>query len=154
MTWGCKEDRDKKGGSPNQTQWARGQAVEEVPVGHEWLTWRVRWHGMCGGQGIHLKGLKCQAESFFSRLKRAGILRVYKDGTTWKVVGTREFGGLRTTVLIITTQAEEGASCFGTPCQPPPQPKSRLGQILSYKWNWRPGTLQETVPTHTSQREA
>jgi hypothetical protein len=60
---------EEKGGSPSQTQWARGQAVEEVPVGHEWLAWMVMWHGMCGGQGIHLKGLKCQAESVFSRLK-------------------------------------------------------------------------------------
>lgn len=30
-----------------KTQWARGQAVEEVPVGHEWLAWRegyVAWN--------------------------------------------------------------------------------------------------------------
>lgn len=42
-------------------------------------------------------------------------------------------------------QAEELASCFGTPCQPPSQPKHRLDQSLSYKWHWRLGTLQDTV---------
>lgn len=93
MTWGCEEDRDKKGRSLSQTQWARGQAGEEVPVGHEWLAWRLRRRGMCGGQGIHLKGLKCQAESFFSRLKREGILRVYKDGTAWKGASTGSWEG-------------------------------------------------------------
>lgn len=67
--------------SQAKTQWVRVQAVEEVPGDPVCLTWRVRWHGMCGGQGIHMKGLKCQAESLFSHLEREGICRAdpYKD---------------------------------------------------------------------------
>lgn len=59
-----------------KTQRGRVQAVEEVPGDPVWLAWRVRWHGMCGGQGIHMKGLKCQAESFFSCLKGKAFLEL------------------------------------------------------------------------------
>lgn len=59
-----------------KTQRVRVQAVEEVPGDPVWLAWRVRWHGMCGGQGIHTKGLKCQAESFFSCFKGNAFLEL------------------------------------------------------------------------------
>lgn len=59
-----------------KTQRVRVQAVEEVPGDPVWLAWRIRWHGMCGGQGIHTKGLKCQAESFFSCLKGNAFLEL------------------------------------------------------------------------------
>lgn len=135
--------------TPAKTQWVRVQAIEEVPGDRVWLAWRVRWHGMCGGQGIHMKGLKCQAESLFSHLKREGVFRAdpYKDGTTWKAVSARECGGWATAeetahimvqaeeqavsarewggrataeeTAYIMVQAEELVSCPGTPCEPP-----------------------------------
>lgn len=72
-----------------KTQRVRVQAVEEVPGDPVW------WHGMCGGQEIHTKGLKCQAESFFSRLKGRAFseLTLAKMAPLEEALSTKESGG-------------------------------------------------------------
>lgn len=76
---------------------------------------------MCGGQGIHTKELKCQAESFFSRLKGRAFseLTLAKMAPMEKALSTKESGGWETRgenvgpglpVSFLPTQAQAWAS--------------------------------------------
>lgn len=88
-----------------KTQRVRVQTVEEVPGDPVW------WHGMCGGQGIHTKGLKCRAESFFSRLKG----RAFSELTLAKMAPMES--SQHQGVWRVGGQGRESGS--GTPCELP-----------------------------------